>query len=384
VKTRAANDGAGAPGVAIPLPEAGEGGLVEALLEKLVAEAVRRYSPAPRQPSITASSGLTERVDARAIIRQAALRSAAAGAATGALATAASVVTAQTQGLAGLAAVPITALSIGGDVVFRLFTHVKMICEVAALFDLSFDPDDPRDLWALFALAFERQEETADEGDPGRRLARWARAESRDVTERVGARLLGESVARNLVPFVSIVSSSVTSYLVTRRLGETVRRYARYRRAFDAALADASLRAELDVLIEGVWFLFEADGRLKPEETALLAALLRAQARARRPRNAARLTERLADDVAWIERLREVPAPARAPLLRALEIAAAVDKFASARERALLRHAAEALDLPFDEADLEAMIRSFEETGVLPDPAPAARKKRRREHKRAA
>ncbi|AGP35893.1 hypothetical protein BE04_09320 [Sorangium cellulosum] len=102
---------------------------------------------------------------------------------------------------------------------------------------------------------------------------------------------------------------------MTRRLGDTGRRYLRYRRALDGALCDEALRPHLDRLFDGLWFIFTADGRLKPEETALLAAVLRQLPASAR----AGLNERLADDIAWIEGLRGVPEGARAPLLCALE-----------------------------------------------------------------
>ncbi|WP_437275362.1 hypothetical protein WME90_29420 [Sorangium sp. So ce375] len=357
-------DAAGAEGLLLT-EAAREAGVrvhpVDTWLEELLSHAVRRYNQRPRPASISASTGVTEPTDACAVIRRACVRSALAGGATGALSTGAAVATAQTDGLGGLVAIPAAALALGGETVLRLLLHVRMLCELADLFGLRFDPDEPADVWGLLALTFGVVEHPQDTDDPAATLARSARARGSGVAKQLAARLAGESVARNLVPVLSVASSSITSWVVTRRLGDTARRYLRYRRAFSGPLCDEALRPHLDRLFDGLWFIFTADGRLTPEETALLALVLgQLPASAR-----AGLNERLADDIAWIERLRAVPEGARAPLLRALEVAAAMDKVASLRERKLLAHAAAALGLRVDEAGIARMIREFEEIGTL-------------------
>lgn len=362
----AAHPGDAAGAAALPLSEATSGAgvrgrPVDAWLEEVLSRAVRRYNRRPRPAIIAASTGVTEPTDARACIRRACIRSALAGGATGALSTGAAMATAETNGLGGLVAIPGAMLAIGGEMVLRLLLHVQMLCELADLFGLRFDPDEPADVWALLALAFGVVEHPQDTDDPAGVLVRSARGRGSDAAKQLAARLAGESVARNVVPVLSVASSSITSWVVTRRLGDTARRYLRYRRALDEALCDETLRPHLDRLFDGLWFIFTADGRLTPEESALLAAVLR-----RLPAPArVGLNERLADDITWIERLRGVPEGARAPLLRALEIAAAVDKVASLRERRLLVHAAAALGLSVDEGRLDRMIREFEEIGTL-------------------
>ncbi|MGK3982353.1 hypothetical protein WME99_04915 [Sorangium sp. So ce136] len=214
-----------------------------------------------------------------------------------------------------------------------------MLCELADLFGLRFDPDEPADAWALLALTFGVAEHPQDTDDPAGVLVLSARERGSDVARQLVARLAGERVARNLVPVLLVASSSITSWVVTRRLGDTARRSLRYRRALDGTLCDEARRPLVERLFEGLWFIFTVDGRLRPEETALLAAVLRhLPASARACQN-----ERLADEIAWIEGLRDVPEGARAPLPRALEIVAGGDMVASLRERKLLAHAAAAL-----------------------------------------
>ena len=41
---------------------------------------------------------------------------------------------------------------------------------------------------------------------------------------------------RNIVPVLGIFTSAITNFLMTRRLGNTVRRYMRYQHALDAEI----------------------------------------------------------------------------------------------------------------------------------------------------
>src|SRR5580658_4032338 len=193
---------------------------------------------------------------ARAAILTACVKSAASGAAAGTISTAATLFTAETEGIGGLVAVPIAGLTIGGEMLYRSFVHLELTVRLAEIFDMHFEPDSADDLWRLYALVFRTHAENADETDPGRALVSEVfEVEGSDVGEKIGGKVLGESVARNVIPFVGIVSSAVTNFVVTRRLGDTVRRYMRYQRAIHDAFAETTeaCHANIDLLIEGMW-----------------------------------------------------------------------------------------------------------------------------------
>jgi uncharacterized tellurite resistance protein B-like protein len=302
---------------------------------------------------------------ARSKILRACIKSAATGAASGAISTAATLFTAETEGVGGLVAVPIAGLSIGGEMLYRSFVHLELTVTLAEIFGVRFDPADPDDLWRIYALVFKTHDEEASHEDPGKALVgEVIDVEGSDVGEKIGVKVLGESVARNVIPFVGIVSSAVTNFVVTQRLGDTVRRYMRYQRALHDAFSQASdaCRANLDLLIEGMWFIFTADGRLEPEETATLARLLDKLDPVARKAVTARFVE---DELDWAERIEAVPEEARDPFLHALEVAACVDKEVTLPERKILRRAAHHLGREFDLEHLHKMIEEFESFGVL-------------------
>jgi ribosomal protein L12E/L44/L45/RPP1/RPP2 len=302
---------------------------------------------------------------AHALIRRACLKAAASGAAVGSVSTGAALLTAQTEGLASIVTVPLAAGAIGLEMGFRTLVHLDLACDLAATFEVPYDLEDPDDLYRLYSLIFRTEGHDEESEDHGRALVHDVMSEeTQEIGEKVGHRVLGESVARNLLPVLGIATSAVTNYLVTRKLGDTVRRYMRYRRALHDALEHASSECHevLDLLIEGVWFVFSADGKLSPEEVGALAHLLQKLPLEERAKVQARFVE---DELEWADRIEVLPEAARDEFLHALQVAAAVDKHVGLPERKILRRAAHHLGRPFDRERLEKMIREFEDYGVL-------------------
>jgi uncharacterized tellurite resistance protein B-like protein len=332
---------------------------------RVVAFYLRRYEA--RRQHQAAIQIDKERVSevAHAKILRACIKSALSGAASGIVSTAATLFTAETEGAGALLALPVAVLSIGGEMLYRSYVHLELTATLAEVFGVHFDPNDPDDLWRIYALVFKAHDEKASHEDPGKALVgEVIEVEGAEVGEKIGSKVLEESVARNIVPFVGILSSGVTNFVVTRRLGHTVRRYMRYQRAMHDAfeLTTVACHSNLDLLIEGMWFIFTADGRLAPEETATLARLLDKLDPVARKAVEARFVE---DELDWADRIESIPQASRVPFLHALEVAACVDKDVSLPERKILRRAAHHLGLEFDLDHLKNMIEEFESYGVL-------------------
>jgi hypothetical protein len=361
------------PGVS-PAELAGTVGVREAMEARprgWFTRAVTRYMKANLErlkgAPVSADADIPEQ--ARAAISRAALISAGGGALTGAVSTAAALVTAQTEGMAGFIAVPLAGAAIGFEMVWRSAVHVRLTCDLAHLFRVRFDADDTDDLLRLYALAFGTHRNEESDEDLGKGvLEKVSESEGEDVGERIGRALLGESVMRNVLPVVGIFTSAITNYLVTRRLGDTVRRYLRYQRAMADAISHAELTCEKSklLLIEGMWFIFTADGVLAPEEAGCLSHLLSDLP----PEDRAALRERFTDDeIDWMGRVKEqVPEDMRDAFLYALEVAASLDKEISLPERKILKRVAIMFGRPFEPERLTKMIEQLEERGVLAPP----------------
>ena len=330
---------------------------------RMVSRYLRTHAAATATDAAKASGTHTER--AERACRRACIKSAISGATAGATATGATIAAAATEELAAFIVVPIAAGSIAGEMFYRAFLHVELTCELARIFEIPIDPDDPQQIWQLYALVFgvEEHDETSD--DPGQGLiARILRVEGSSVGEEIGGDLVGETVARNIVPVFGIATSAYANYRMTKRLGDTLRRSFRYRRALQDALdrAGSECHAVLDLLIEGLWFVFTADGRLVPEEAAALAWMLRPFPEAEQRRIHGGFVE---DELSWMDRIRTVPPEVREAFFHALEVGATVDKIVSPPERKLLRRIARELEIDFDSARLERMTQEFESVGIL-------------------
>lgn len=317
------------------------------------------------------------------VIRRACVASVLSGSGVASVSTGVTALAAESGPLGMFVAVPVAGLSIGAEMIVRAIIHLRMTCDLGSAFGLRFQADTPANLSRLYTLILGEKEE--DDGDPlglGR-VVQLMRSETGKLGEDLGTRLLGESVARNFVPFLNVVTSSVTNWRHTRYVGEAVLRYVRMRRALDDG--DAALRArsagEANLLLESAWFLFVADGRLRDEESAVLAYRLSHLSQAERRRLRDRFVE---DESEWLKRLRKVSPQARGVLLEALKLLVAADLTAPPPVRATLERAAEALGGRVDRRHLESLLHDFRHKGVarmpLPEPheEPRARQARAR------
>jgi hypothetical protein len=332
-------------------------GWLEYVVERRMARALAKA----RTGGASVSAGSTPEARARTAVRWACAKAGVTGALSGAVTTAAVVTTAETKGLAGVVALPAAAAAVAGEMLTRAVFHVDLACELGEIFGVRIDGGD--ELARLLSIAL-RSAGGADADDLGRESVSRAALDPKSLFERAADLLVGESVLRNILPFVSIISSSLTNVVATRRIGERLRHAFRYERAMLDAFRAASgpCSACIDLLVEGVWFVFTADGTLSPEEIMCLAARLDDLDEEAKRRVLGRFT---ADETDWLGRLDRVPEDARDGFLRTLEVAAAIDKVLPLPEEKLLRRTAEALGRRYDPSRVSGMIERLEGSGVL-------------------
>ena len=324
-------------------------------------DAYLRHRNARHQPIRAAEGDEADR--ALQIIRVACIKASLTGAGAAALTTGATLITTETAGWAAFVTIPCAALGMGGEMFYRAVIHLEMACDLAELFGVPFDADDSGELWRVYALAFKTHDH--DEEDPGNELVhKVAEAEGETVGEAIGGKLMGESVLRNLLPIVGIATSSIQNWRVTKKLGDTVRRYVRYQRALrDALLRDkAACQGHLEELVEGLWFVFTADGHLAEEEAATLAHLYDQFDDATKEAMKARF---IADEGSFLDRCKALPEAVKDSFFHALEVAAAVDKEFTLPEQKLLERVAHALGRKFSAAKVRKLMEEFEERGVM-------------------
>lgn len=306
-----------------------------------------------------AYAGIAPEQRARQIIRWACVKTAVGGVLSGLVSTVATVVTAETEGATAAVALPLATVVAGGEMVARTMAHVDLAVELGDVFDVELDEEEIVRLMSLAVGA------ASDKADPlGRSDVKDVTVDREEMFKRAANLLLGETVLKNLLPIIGIASSAASNVVMTSRIGHAVRRSVRYERALrDAAGVCA---ASADLLIEGLWFVFTADGRLSPEETATLAGRLDDLSHADKAEILSRFTT---DERNWLERVASVPDELRDEFMRALEVAAALDKEVGLPEEKILGRAASALGREYDAARVRRLVDSLEETGVMRDAA---------------
>jgi hypothetical protein len=313
-----------------------------------------------RQILAAYTPGFEDELQTRAerLIQRSAMQTAVLGSSTATLSTAAIWLTSETGGYGGVVALPAAALGIGGDMVGRALLHLQMTCEIADLYGVRFEPDDFADLARVFSLAFrveDHQIHDEQEDDHGKRLIeRVSELRGHEIGVAIGSKLMSESLVRNLIPWVGVPLSGIRSYRLTKRMGNTVHEYVRYRAVVDPLVEELDTDS-LDILIEGIWFVLSAEKAIDHAGAALLAHL--ASLRAAEVRD--ELTSRfLLDDSQWLDRLRAVRGDTRARMLRALESVAAVAVPVHESRLAVLRRAADTLNQELDEERVQPTKRS--------------------------
>jgi hypothetical protein len=280
---------------------------------------------------------------ARKAIRSATVRSTLAGAAAGIASTGAAAFTFQTHGLGAIVAVPSAAATLLGEVLYRAVVHVDLSAQLAEIYGVGFEPEEPDELIRLFAIVFELEATPASGFGLSSPIERIIALGGNDVGLQIGAKLLRQGLRTGAVPIIGVATSTIGSLKATRGLGETIHRYVSTLRALrDAIFRNPSGDVAPELLIEGVWFALTANGRLGAEEAAALSSLVRALDPAASARLVPRFTE---DEQSWLGRLAEVPPEGRQRVLDVLDVASGIEG-AMLPERRMIRAARRALGLP--------------------------------------
>jgi hypothetical protein len=258
------------------------------------------------------------------------------------------------QGASAPIGVPAAVLSMCGEAAYTTFLQIDLACDLGSIYGVPFDVDDIGDLTTLFGLALElppppKKSAQAEEAQPSGLTDRLLALEDGEVGRRIGRKLLEDSLMRNIVPVAGLAISARWNYVATRRLGGTVRRYVRYRRALREALRELKLDAlaEPEMLVEGAWLLATAEGE-PSNETAMAIGLIVA-ALPEESRRCIGSTRAFGDDEeSWFDALDLVPTKMHCALMDVLYLVAAADRELQPGERRFLQRVGRALKIPVD------------------------------------
>jgi len=279
--------------------------------------------------------------------RRTAIRTTLAGAAAAGGVTLASIATAQSGLVAGPVVLPLAGVGMVSEMVLRSIWHLQLVCELAELHGMRVNAGRETEIIRLYALAV-HAEMHQTEDDPGRglveRVVRLQQAGG--LGKLIASNLVGEMFMRNAVPFADLVMSSLRNWQLTEQVGEFVQGYASRRVTLDKAVEAVDRKSQngdaVDLVVEGIWFIFITDGRLTGIETALLAHMMRGL-----ETSDDLTTYFVSDEAGWLERLAQLgdDRELRELALNALHVAAQIEGPMTPQKLAILRRAAQTLGL---------------------------------------
>lgn len=286
-----------------------------------------------------------------------------AGAYTGAVAA--------TLGSAGGASpitVPAAGLSFIVDLLFISRLQLRLAYDIAVLYKVPLNLEDPEDLWKLIQIAFAIKAGEAGRGAVGKGVPVLVRPILKKLYSRgaltaarslpvVGKYLLQRNVIKFTIPAVGVPLSMGVNYWSTMTAGahaaKIFRREARIVEAAGGMTEHTSHRAEL---LWVLWLVIKADGLIHEKERLLLkhVTLLVRDVEA----ELAALTELEATidlDRKKVWAMLEAAEGDLTPLYDAGTVAAAIDGKINVNELTVLRKLAEHCSAEFDEASIRAM-----------------------------
>jgi hypothetical protein len=177
---------------------------------------------------------------AKKIISLTAKNAAALGGATGAAMSTNEIIALITggEGLVGLPAnIAIGAATIGTEILSLAHLQLKMVADLAKLYDVPLDAEDPEDIWIIFAYAMGG---SASElvGAAGKKIGKVAakrgikRFISKDVLkflqkigQKIGVKILQKTIIKYSVPVVSIGLGTTWNYVSTKTIGKIAQQH---------------------------------------------------------------------------------------------------------------------------------------------------------------
>jgi hypothetical protein len=320
--------------------------------------------------------GLDVEERATRLIQRAARKAATAGIVASTGASTGEILALVTDGLAVPVGLPVAVVSMVLEACYTSFLQIDLTCDLTSLYGVPFDADDLGEVTTLFGLSLEvdvkkRRHESGDEPrereSDGGLTSKLQELEDGEVAKRIGKKLIEEAVVRNAIPLLGIPISARWNYVATKRLGKTVKKYARYRRA----LVQSCTALRLDkvgnpsLLVEGAWLLATTDGDAGHEEVMALALVMDQLPSAQR--RTIELDKTLGDDEEeWFVELTKAPPEMHDPMLDVFFLIAATDKEVQAAERRFLRRVGKAIGRTIDFERLDRICRHLADGDDLP------------------
>ena len=299
------------------------------------------------------------------VTRTAAVTGGVAGVAT----SAAQVATLSTAGLTSALLVS----SIGGEMIYLARMQMRLVLDLAVVYDVELDPDDPEDVLLVFGYALgvsptgvvskfaQQAAGHATKRAVRKYISKGVLQSVKSMGAKVGVKILQKTIIKYTVPAASAVVGSSFNYLSTKSIGKIARTHFAQRGAANEELRALISRSEEHDLVfpAAALYMANADGQLSPTERELYVSML---SRMSLPDHTRAEFERLAkseDDILEAAATRLTEPDERRAFLDVLSLLAVCDGELADEEREFLSRAAETLGVPIDLTAIEDSTRDY-------------------------
>lgn len=290
-----------------------------------------------------------------------------AGAYTGVVAA-----TLGTVGGASPVTVPAATLSFVADLLFVSSLQLRLAHDIAVLYRVPLDLEDPEDMWKLIRIAFAIKGGEAGRGAVGKGVpallrpvlkklyggSTLAAAKSLPV---VGRHLLQRNLIKFTIPLVGVPLSAGVNYWSTRTAGASARKFFRHEaRVVEAARRMTERTPQRTELLWVLWLVIKADLLVHEDERLLLKHVTAILRDVESELAALAELERTIDlDRQQVWSLLEAAEGDLAPLYDAAVVAAAVNGKVNVNELTVLRKLAGYCAVPFDEDAVRRLAADY-------------------------
>ena len=274
-------------------------------------------------------------------------------------------------GGASPATLPAAAVSFVADLTFTTTLQLRLAYDMAVLYGVPLDLEDPTDLYDLIQVALGVKAAQTVQGAVGRLTPEAVRVLIKKTVSGptlkllqalpvIGKYLLQRNIIKFAIPLVNVPLSAGMNYLWTRSVASRARQIFRTRAVINERAT--KIADELDehpsLLVRTLWFIVQADQKQADGEADLLRQV--GKIFADKP-DAARIVEELEatvslDRSALFAEIKALPLEKRTQLLRAAIIGAAVDGEVHAKELDALHTFSRECEVPFDPDDVKTAV----------------------------
>ncbi len=295
------------------------------------------------------------------------------GAIVGGLTGAVSTVSIATVPFSAGATMALFAGSVGAEMLSLAAIQMRLVLDMATVYDLELDTEDPEDVLMIFGYALGIAPAQAlgvglskvAGAATKRSVRKYVSKGTLDAVQKFGARIgvkiLQKTIIKYAVPVASAVVGSTYNYVTTKSVGEIAKRHLKNRgKVTDELRAAVSRRTAYDLVFPAaVMHMAEVDGGLTAEERGLYKAMLsRMSFEAHSPDEFNRLSgdaDSILEVVSQIQDKDKLEA-----LVELLTLMAICDGAIVPEERDWLVCVAETARVPLDIENVEARAREFQ------------------------